>query len=319
MAERTGAEGASARTLEAGAMEAGDPHAGTPETRLRLYLAYDGAGFSGWARQPGRRTVQEAVEIALGRLLHLDAPPALTVAGRTDAGVHARGQVTHVDVPTASWTPVASTAMRALAGLLPPDVRARAIGVAPAGFDARFSALWRRYSYRVCDDPAAADPLRRADTLWHRRALDTGRMNAAAQACLGEHDFAAYCRKREGASTVRRLIRLDWTRRDGVVVAEVVADAFCHNMVRALVGAMLAVGDGRSEVGWPGAVLAVGVRDPAVHVVPPHGLCLEEVGYPEDAQLAQRAQVTRRPRGPVTDVSVTETSVTEQPTGASGG
>src|ERR1700733_964357 len=118
------------------------------ETRLRLDLAYDGSGFSGWARQPGRRTVQEAVEIALGRLLHLDAPPALTVAGRTDAGVHARGQVTHVDVPTASWAGAGSQAMRGLAGLLPPDVRARAVTVASAGFDARFSALWRRYSYR---------------------------------------------------------------------------------------------------------------------------------------------------------------------------
>src|SRR5581483_2904756 len=114
------------------------------ETRLRLDLAYDGSGFSGWARQPARRTVQEAVEIALGRLLHLDAPPALTVAGRTDAGVHARGQVTHVDVPTASWALVAPTAMRGLAGLLPLDVRARGVAVAPAGFDARFSALWRR-------------------------------------------------------------------------------------------------------------------------------------------------------------------------------
>jgi tRNA pseudouridine38-40 synthase len=270
------------------------------ETRLRLDLAYDGSGFSGWARQPGRRTVQEVVEIALGRLLHLDAPPALTVAGRTDAGVHARGQVAHVGVSTASWTSVGSVAMRGLAGLLPPDVRVRAVTVAPAGFDARFSALWRRYSYRICDDPAAADPLRRADTLWHRRALDTAGMNEASLACLGEHDFAAYCRRREGASTVRRLTRLDWGRQDGIVVATVMADAFCHNMVRALVGALLAVGDGRAGVTWPGAVLAAGIRDPAVHVAPPHGLCLEEVRYPEDAQLAQRAEVTRRPRPPVT-------------------
>jgi tRNA pseudouridine38-40 synthase len=266
------------------------------ETRLRLDLAYDGSGFSGWARQPGRRTVQEVVEIALGRLLRLDAPPTLTVAGRTDAGVHARGQVTHVDVPMASWTLVASTAMRGLAGLLPPDVRVRGVTVAPPGFDARFSALWRRYSYRICDDPAAADPLRRADTLWHRRVLDTARMNEASLACLGEHDFAAYCRRRAGASTVRRLIRLDWARQDGIVVAGVMADAFCHNMVRALVGALLAVGDGRAGVTWPGAVLAAGIRDPAVHVAAPHGLCLEEVRYPEDAQLAQRAGVTRRPR-----------------------
>jgi tRNA pseudouridine38-40 synthase len=291
---------------------------GVGETRLRLDLAYDGSGFSGWARQPGRRTVQELVEVALGRLLHLDAPPALTVAGRTDAGVHARGQVTHVDVPTASLDSVGlvavgsaaagsvmvgSVALRGLAGLLPPDVRARAVTVAPAGFDARFSALWRRYSYRICDDPAFADPLRRADTLWHRRALDAFRMNLASVACLGEHDFAAYCRRREGASTVRKLIRLDWVRQDGIVVADVMADAFCHNMVRALVGALLAVGDGRAEVTWPGSVLAAGIRDPAVHVAPPHGLCLEEVRYPEDAQLAQRAEVTRRPRPSVTGTS----------------
>jgi tRNA pseudouridine38-40 synthase len=228
--------------------------------------------------------------------------------------------VAHADVPARHWETAAGSAARRLGRLLPPAVRVPAIGPAPEGFDARFSALWRRYSYRVCDDPALADPLRRHDTLWYPHALDLDRMNEAARQCLGEHDFAAFCRSRAGGTTIRALLRLDWARAEpGVAVATVIADAFCHNMVRALVGAMLAVGDGRSEVGWPGAVLAVGVRDPAVHVVPPHGLCLEEVGYPEDAQLAQRAQVTRRPRGPVTDVSVTETSVTEQPTGASGG
>src|ERR1700677_4632195 len=187
--------------------------------RLRVDLSYDGSGFSGWAAQPGRRTVEAELDQALGRVLRLPGPPKLTVAGRTDAGVHARGQVAHADVPAVTWAATADRAVARLAGVLPADIRVRAADLAPDGFDARFSALWRRYSYRVCDDPAAADPLRRADTLWHRRALDTGRMNAAAQACLGEHDFAAYCRKREGASTVRRLIRLDWTRRDGVVVA----------------------------------------------------------------------------------------------------
>jgi tRNA pseudouridine38-40 synthase len=266
--------------------------------RLRLGIAYDGSGFSGWARQPGRRTVQELVEVALGHLLHLDAPPALTVAGRTDAGVHARGQVAHVDVPAAQWASVAPVALRGLSGLLEPDVRVHSAGVAPAGFNARFSALWRRYSYRICDDPGAADPLRRADTLWHRRRLNIGRMNEAAQACLGEHDFAAYCRRREGASTVRRLIRLDWMRREGIVVADVVADAFCHSMVRALVGAMLAVGDGRGQVTGPRDVLAAGVRDPSMHVAPPHGLCLEEVSYPADAELARRAEITRQLREP---------------------
>ena len=278
---------------EGGAAEGG--LGGESTVRLRLGIAYDGAGFSGWARQPGRRTVQESIETALGRLLRLDVPPALTVAGRTDAGVHARGQVAHVDVPEGSWAAAHATAQRGLAGLLDGDVRVRSIAVAPDGFDARFSALWRRYSYRVCDDLAAADPLRRGDTLWYRHPLDVPRMNVAAAACLGEHDFAAYCRRREGASTVRTLIRLEWERPEpGVAVASVVADAFCHNMVRALVGGLLAVGDGRRPPAWPQAVLASGVRDPAVHVAPPHPLCLEEVCYPADAELAARALVTRR-------------------------
>jgi tRNA pseudouridine38-40 synthase len=264
--------------------------------RLRLDLSYDGSGFHGWSRQPGLRTVQQVVEEALGRALTGLAEPVLTVAGRTDAGVHARGQVAHADVPPGAW-PAGSPAARRLAGLLPPDVRVRAIRAAPDGFDARFSALWRRYSYRVCDDPAAADPLRRHDTLWYPRPVDIARMNAAARACLGEHDFAAFCRRREGASTVRELLRLEWTRASpGVAVATVAADAFCHNMVRALVGALLTVGDGRRPVGWLADVLAAGMRDPAAVVAAPHGLCLEEVRYPPDADLAARAELTRRLR-----------------------
>jgi tRNA pseudouridine38-40 synthase len=269
------------------------------DTRLRLDLSYDGSGFHGWSRQPGLRTVQQVVEEALGTALALALPaePALTVAGRTDAGVHARGQVAHVDVPSPAWLPAAPRAARRLAGLLPPDVRVRAIGPAPDGFDARFSALWRRYSYRVCDDPAAADPLRRHDTLWYPRPVDVARMNDAALACLGEHDFAAFCRRREGASTVRELLRLEFARAaPGLAVATVAADAFCHNMVRALVGALLAVGDGRRPPGWLAEVLAARTRDPAVMVVAPHGLCLEEVRYPPDAALAARAELTRRLR-----------------------
>ena len=236
--------------------------------------------------------------MALGVLLRLPAPPGLTVAGRTDAGVHARGQVAHADVPAASWAATtAPAALRGMAGLLPPDVRVRSLAIAPDGFDARFSALWRRSSYRVCDDPAAADPLRRGETLWHPRALDIRAMNDASRALLGEHDFAAFCRRREGASTVRSLIGLDWARRaSGVAVATVVADAFCHNMVRTLVGGLLAVGDGRKPPSWPAGVLAAGVRDPAVHVAPPHPLCLEEVCYPADAELSSRAAATRRRR-----------------------
>jgi tRNA pseudouridine38-40 synthase len=270
--------------------------------RLRIDLAYDGSGFSGWAAQPGRRTVQEILAGALGRVLRLPAPPGLTVAGRTDAGVHARGQVVHADVPPAAWTDAAGQkpgALARLAAVLPPDVRAHAVGPAPDGFDARFSALWRRYSYRVCDDPARADPLRRHETLWTPRRLDLAAMNEAAASLTGEHDFAAFCRRREGATTVRTLRVLDWQRDphgDETAVATVVADAFCHNMVRALVGALLAVGEGRRPPGWPAAVLAAAVRDPAVRVVPAHGLCLEEVGYPPPQELAARAAQTRNRR-----------------------
>jgi tRNA pseudouridine38-40 synthase len=237
------------------------------------------------------------VQQALGWALALPEPPELTVAGRTDAGVHARGQVAHADVPAGSWQAASEMAARRLARALPPDVRARAIGAAPEGFDARFSALWRRYSYRVCDDPASADPLRRRDTLWYPRPVDVDRMNAAASALTGEHDFAAFCRRREGATTVRALLRLEWARPEpGLAVATVAADAFCHNMVRALVGAMLPVGDGRRDPGWPAEVLAARIRNPAVTVVAPHALCLEEIAYPPAADLAARAQATRRLR-----------------------
>jgi tRNA pseudouridine38-40 synthase len=185
--------------------------------------------------------------------------------------------------------------------VLPADVRVHAAGPAPDGFDARFSALWRRYSYRVCDEEARADPLRRHETLWSFRRLDLAAMNEAARGLAGEHDFAAFCRRRPGATTIRTLRVLDWCRDgDGVAVASVIADAFCHNMVRALVGALLAVGEGRRPAGWPAEVLAAGVRDPAVRVVAPHGLCLEEVGYPAPADLAARAAETRRVRAAIT-------------------
>jgi tRNA pseudouridine38-40 synthase len=275
-----------------------DPVA-VPAVRLRLALSYDGSGFHGWSRQPGLRTVQQVVEEALARVLGLAAPPALTVAGRTDAGVHARGQAAHLDVPLDRWEQGGPAALRRLSRLLPPDVRVQAVSLAPDGFNARFSALWRRYSYRVCDDLAGADPLRRHDTLWHPRQLDLGQMNQAASGCLGTWDFAAFCRPRPGATTVRELLRLDWARPEpGLAVATVVADAFCHHMVRALTGAMLSVGDGSRPAGWLAGVLAAGARDPAVRVVPPHGLCLEEVRYPADTELAARAAATRRVRGP---------------------
>jgi tRNA pseudouridine38-40 synthase len=181
--------------------------------------------------------------------------------------------------------------------VLPPDIRVGRLETAPAGFDARFSALCRRYSYRVCDDPARQDPLRRHDTLWCRHALDLSLMNEAAARLLGEHDFAAFCRRRDGASTIRELVRLTWTRPEpGLAVLTVVADAFCHSMVRALTGALLKVGEGARPPGWPAEVLSARVRDPGAPVVPAHGLCLEEVCYPAPGELAQRARATRRLR-----------------------
>jgi tRNA pseudouridine38-40 synthase len=260
--------------------------------RARIDLAYDGTDFAGWARQPGQRTVQGVLEQALAVVLRV-APeypqPTVTVAGRTDAGVHARGQVAHGDFPSLP-------SPRWLNSTLPADVRVHAVSLAPPGFDARFSALGRRYSYRICD-ARTVDPLRRRDTLAWPRRLDHEAMNAAAERLCGEHDFAAYCKKREGATTIRRLLRLRWERdAEGVLQATVEADAFCHSMVRALVGALVAVGENRRGVSWPEDVLAAGERDSGVLVVPAHGLCLEKVSYPPDDELAARSEVTRQRR-----------------------
>ena len=272
--------------------------------RVRLDLSYDGTDFSGWAKQlHGRRTVQGELEEAVRVVLRQPEVFPLTVAGRTDAGVHARGQVAHVDLPGEAWAAEGDKLRRRLAGKLPGDIRVWRVAEAPAGFDARFSAVWRRYAYRVCDHPAGADPLRRAHVLWHDRPLDVDAMNEAARLLLGEHDFAAYCKKREGATTIRELLEFRWERQPGdallgpvlpgLVIGTVRADAFCHNMVRALVGSMLLVGGGLRPVSFPGEVLAGGVRNSAVNVVRPWGLTLEEVGYPADADLAARNREAR--------------------------
>jgi tRNA pseudouridine38-40 synthase len=267
--------------------------------RVRLDVAYDGTDFSGWAVQPGRRTVAGELSEALERLLGTAA--GLTVAGRTDAGVHATGQVCHVDVPAPAWTPLSETIVRRLAGLLPTDVRVLAARAVPDTFDARFSALSREYAYRVTDAPYGADPLRRHDTLAWPRPLDVDALNAAAAGLRGEHDFAAYCRRKENATTVRAISRLHWRRDpDGVLVAVVRADAFCQAMVRSLVGAMLVAGDGRRPVSWPAELLGRRERASEVGVAPAHGLTLVAVAYPDDpADYADRAEQTRRRRTPV--------------------
>ncbi|WP_030526861.1 tRNA pseudouridine(38-40) synthase TruA [Phycicoccus jejuensis] len=273
--------------------------------RLRIDLAYDGTDFSGWAAQPGLRTVEGELSAALTTVLRADAPVRVTVAGRTDAGVHARGQVVHADVDRAAFERLPGRSDRSpeeaartrLGGVLPADVVVQHVRVAPEGFDARFSALQRRYRYRVCDDAGGMDPLRRRDTVLVRDRLDVAAMDAAAGSLVGLHDFAAFCKRREGASTVRTLLHYAWERgADGVLEATVVADAFCHSMVRALVGAVVPVGEGRHPVAWSREVLLAGVRDPRVKVMPAHGLSLEEVTYPDHDFLAARAEEARAVR-----------------------
>ncbi|MGW0189233.1 tRNA pseudouridine(38-40) synthase TruA [Streptomyces sp. NPDC003362] len=270
--------------------------------RVRLDVSYDGTDFHGWAKQAGgKRTVQEEIEDALRTVTRSRETYELTVAGRTDAGVHARGQVAHVDLPREVWAEHKQKLLKRLAGRLPKDVRVWALREAPSGFDARFAAIWRRYVYRVTDNPGGVDPLLRGHVLWHDWPLDVAAMDAAAKSLIGEHDFAAYAKKREGATTIREILDFGVSRgADGVVAIEVRADAFCHNQVRAMVGALLFVGDGHRGVEWPRKVLDARVRDSAVHVVRPHGLTLEEVGYPADELLAERQRLARRRRDETT-------------------
>lgn len=259
--------------------------------RFRLDIAYDGTEFSGWARQPGRRTVCAAIEEALTLILRSGA--RLTVAGRTDAGVHACGQVAHIDLPASVD---ADELVKRLARALPEDVRVTAVRRVPPEFNARFSALRRHYRYRVCDAPWRADPLLRNQVVPWPRPLDLVSLNAAAALLLGEHDFVAFCRRRDGATTIRELQRLQWIRSDGLVEAEVSADAFCHSMVRSLVGALLAVGEGRKPLSWPASLLTLTVRPSVIAVAPARGLTLVGVDYPPDDQLAARAAITRNRR-----------------------
>jgi tRNA pseudouridine38-40 synthase len=275
--------------------------------RIRIDLAYDGSDFHGWAAQPGLRTVQGELQAALATAFRLpeDERPWVTCAGRTDTGVHARGQVVHVDVADEAVTagagrsqqPPLDALVRRLNGMLPADVRVHRASEAPPGFDARFSALWRRYAYRIADTPTAYDPLRRHHVLHWPRPLDLSVMNVAAADLVGLHDFGGFCKAREGATTIRTIQTLVWERDEtGAAVARVIADAFCHGMVRALVGCLVAIGEGRKDVGWAKEVLGQPVRTSAVHAASPRGLTLEEVGYPPEAELEARAVQTRAKR-----------------------
>jgi tRNA pseudouridine38-40 synthase len=266
--------------------------------RVRLDVAYDGTDFHGWAVQPGLRTVAGELTGALARLIGPDGSAGLTVAGRTDAGVHATGQVCHVDVVGAAWQRMGTTLLRRLAAVLPPDVRVTAVTPVTEQFDARFSALARRYAYRVADAPYGVHPLHRRDTVAWPRPLDLAALTASAAGLVGQHDFAAFCRRKDDGTTIRTVTGLDWRRDpDGVLVATVSADAFCQSMVRSLVGAMLAVGEGRRPPQWPAGLLELRERSGDVKVAPPHGLTLVAVDYPDTpAEWAARAVLTRRRR-----------------------
>ena len=289
---------------------------GAPPTRIRLDISYDGTDFNGWSRQPGLRTVQGTIEDALGSILRrFGPPPSIVVAGRTDAGVHALGQVAHLDLTAEAGQSLLSPERgrnrapdldapaalgRRLNGILGQsgDIVVTDARAAPPGFDARFSAIWRRYEYRIADRAAVRDPLGRHSTHWLPAALDVALMDRAAAGLCGLHDFAAYCKPREGATTIRTLQSFRWTRRpgDGVLVASVQADAFCHSMVRALVGATVAAGEGRLAADDLIALRAAAERTSAFKVMPARGLVLTQVGYPDDLELSARAEQTRARR-----------------------
>ena len=262
--------------------------------RVRLDVSYDGTAFSGWARQPGQRTVQGELELGLATVLRHDVD--LTVAGRTDAGVHATGQVAHTDLPPAVLAEHRTPLLRRLRGVLPPDVAVTGARAVPAEFDARFAALARHYVYRLTDAVSGPPPLRRADTVGWPRRLDASAMKVAAALLLGQHDFAAFCRRREGATTIRTLLDLDVVRDGDLVEVRASADAFCHSMVRSVVGAVVAVGEGRRPAGWPASLLAMTSRANDVPVAPAGGLTLVRVDYPADEELAARTMVTRAMR-----------------------
>jgi tRNA pseudouridine38-40 synthase len=272
------------------------------EVRLRLDIAYDGTEFAGWAIQAGQRTVAGVLDEALTTVFR--TPVRLYAAGRTDAGVHATGQVAHADVPADALPnayprsprprdPEFLALLRRLGGFLPADVRVLGIARAPAGFDSRFSALRRHYRYRLSTAPYGVVPqLARYITAWPR-ALDVDVMTVASRELLGLNDFAAFCRRRVGATTIRDLQRLDWSRDGDLVTAHVTADAFCWSMVRSLIGALLAVGEHRRTAAWVRGLLTATDRSSDFAAAPAHGLTLIGVDYPPDNELASRNLITR--------------------------
>ena len=266
--------------------------------RLRIDIAYDGTAFFGWAAQPDKRTIQDLVEDAIARISRSDVESV--VAGRTDAGVHATGQVIHVDLPDALFSEGLSyiDLRYKLNRILDEDVRIMQISDAPDGFHARFSALRRIYTYKILDANEVIPPLSRYDVAPWYRPLDVELMNTASALVLGHHDFAAFCKFKEGGTTIRTLEKYQWHRDEtGLLVAEVIADAFCYSMVRNLVGAVVCVADGRKDPSWMAELLANKERVSDSLVFPARGLSLTRVDYPSDQELLDRAKVTLGKRG----------------------
>jgi len=270
--------------------------------RLRLDIAYDGTDFAGWATQAKQRTVAGLLEETLSTVFRTEL--RLRAAGRTDAGVHATGQVAHVDVPTDALPNAYPRSPRPhqsefqplihrLGRLLPVDVRVRRIVRAPAGFDARFSALRRHYVYRITTADYGVEPHEARYVTGWPRALDVDAMAMASRNLVGLHDFAAFCRHREAATTIRDLQRFDWERDGDLITAHVTADAFCWSMVRSLVGAVLAVGEHRRTADWCAELLTSTRRSSDFAAAPARGLTLVGVDYPADSELQARTLITR--------------------------
>lgn len=254
-----------------------------PLVRVRMTVAYDGRRFHGFARNAGVRTVAGTLADALERVL--GHAVELTCAGRTDTGVHAWGQVVSFDALASVFDPAVVT--KSVNGLCGPEIAVRAVGVARPGFDARHAAVARRYRYTVFNrfEP---NPFVAA-TAWHvRDPLDLRTMTLACDPLIGEHDFSAFCRKPKGPfpgeppSLVRRVRDARWLDLgDGLLRFDIEANAFCHQMVRSIVGTLVDIGRGRLRAGELTGIMRSGDRSRAGNLAPPHGLCLWEVVYPE--------------------------------------
>ena len=262
--------------------------------RLRIDLSYDGTLFAGWASQPKLRTVQSEVEKALQTAFHLKVPVTTIVGGRTDAGVHARGQVIHADVPESVLKEDFGKIAYSLNGLLDADVRILDLIQAPYGFDARFAAIARRYSYSFSN--GAPDPLYRHFVVPSWRELDVDAMNKASSQLIGLNDFTAFCKRTQFGTSIRTLNQFDWRHTDFGVMATLEADAFCYSMVRSIVGCLISVGEGKQDIGYPKRVLDSKARQDEVVTMPAHGLVLEKIIYAPDEELMARQEVTRAKR-----------------------